>query len=271
MWLYIIYMKTINNPLFKPVPKVKEHYHITGITEPRQTFTADIGYIGEDYHQDGYKYVLVILDIYSRYMWAYPLENLKADTVIDKLEFLFNKYNPRFFYVDRGREFVNNKLKAILKKYNIEMYHTYGQHKASMVERAIKTLKRYIYINAYNTNRLDWHKTLPIIVDFYNNKIHSTIKAKPIDVFLYGKEAKQLKNKIDNKPLKFNIGDKVRLAVVKNKLERKSYTPNWSEEIYTISKIKKKNPPMYIVKYKDKRKWVDVIGSFYEEELMKVE
>ena len=65
---------------------------------------------------------------------------------------------------------------------------------------------------------------------------------------------------------KFKVGDRVRISYMR-KTFRKGYLPNWSEELFTIHKIKRTVPVRYIIKDES-----DVIldGSFYEQELQKV-
>ena len=73
------------------------------------------------------------------------------------------------------------------------------------------------------------------IVDEYNNTYHNTIKMKPIDVkdntFI------NTDKEINNKDPKFKVGDRVRISKYKN-IFAKGYTPDWSEEVFVIKKVK---------------------------------
>ena len=71
--------------------------------------------------------------------------------------------------------------------------------------------------------------------------------------------------KITNKKLKFSINDKVRVSLLKNTFE-KSYTSNWSEEIFIIDDIKTSNVHYYFLKDLNGEK---LDGMFYQEELLK--
>ena len=73
------------------------------------------------------------------------------------------------------------------------------------------------------------------IVNEYNNTYHTAIKMKPIDVKdnTYTNTDKE----INNKDPKFKVGDRVRISKYKN-IFAKGYTPNWSEEVFVIKKIK---------------------------------
>ena len=68
------------------------------------------------------------------------------------------------------------------------------------------------------------------------------------------------------KSLKFKVGDKVRISKYKRNLFDKGYTPNWTEEIFKIDKIRYTNPITY--KLKDLNN-VEIKGSFYDPELLK--
>ena len=73
------------------------------------------------------------------------------------------------------------------------------------------------------------------IVDKYNNAYHTTIKMKPIDV-KYNTYINTNKETNDKDP-KFKVGARVRISKYKS-IFAKGYTPNWSEEVFVIKKVK---------------------------------
>ena len=83
------------------------------------------------------------------------------------------------------------------------------------------------------------------IVNKYNNSVHRTIKMKPIDITpdLYAKYNEDF----NKKDLKFKVGDHLRISKYKN-LFAKGYTPNWSEEVSVVSKIKNTVPWTYVIR-----------------------
>ena len=101
------------------------------------------------------------------------------------------------------------------------------------------------------------------IVDEYNNTVRGIIKMKPIDVTddSYA-ECNENPNKKDPK---FKVGDHVRISKYKN-IFAKGYTPNWSEEVFVISKIKNTVPWTCII---NDLNGEEITGSFYEKELQK--
>ena len=99
------------------------------------------------------------------------------------------------------------------------------------------------------------------IVDQYNNTYHKTIKMKPVDV----KDNTYIgfKKEVNNKDPKFKVGDHVRISKYKN-MFAKGYTPNWSAEVFVISKIKNTVPWTYDT---NDLNGEEITGTFYEKEL----
>ena len=99
------------------------------------------------------------------------------------------------------------------------------------------------------------------IIKYYNNKYHTSIKMKPIDV----KDNRYInfKKEINNKDPKFKVGDHVRISKYKN-IFAEGYMPNWSEEILVIKKIKNTVPWTYVI---NDLNGEEIIDTFYEKEL----
>ena len=101
------------------------------------------------------------------------------------------------------------------------------------------------------------------ILSKYNNTIHRTIKTKPIDVT--GDSYAKYNENSNKKDPKFKVGDHVRISKYKN-IFAKGYTPNWSEEVFVINKIKNTVPWTYAISDLNGE---EIAGSFYEKELQK--
>ena len=101
------------------------------------------------------------------------------------------------------------------------------------------------------------------IVNEYSNTYHRTIKVKPVDVkwSTYIDSSKE----INNKDPKFKTGDIVRISSYKN-IFTKGYTPNWSEEVFVIKKVKNTAPWKNVI---NDLNGDDIVGTFYEKELQK--
>ena len=178
---------------------------------------------------------------------------------------------PQKIQTDQGTEFFNKHFKALMKEEEIQLYNTYNETKASIVERVIRTLKTRMwrYFTAKRTRR--YIDVLPDLVDSYNRSKHRSIQKKPINVTqnnerevwhtLYGER----ENKEPIK-YKFELGDQVRISKMKRTFE-KGYLPNFSKEIFAVSQQIPRQPPVYKLKDYDQE---ELSGTFYNEELQKV-
>ena len=117
------------------------------------------------------------------------------------------------------------------------MYSMYIEGKSVVAERFIITLKNKFFKHMTAINQNIYFDVLHDIVDKYNNTVHKTIEMKLIEVMgdYYAEYNEDPSNK---KTPKFKVGDYVRISKYKN-IFAKSYTPNWSEEVFIINKIKK--------------------------------
>ena len=86
---------------------------------------------------------------------------------------------------------------------------------------------------------------------------------KPIDVA--SDSYAEYNEDFNKKDPKFKIGDHVRISKYKNIFANR-YTPNWSKEVFVISKIKNKVPWTYVI---NDLNGEEITGSFYEKELQK--
>ena len=133
-----------------------------------------------------------------------------------------------------------------MKKNNITLCHTENEEKSSVVERWNKTMKNKMWkMFSANNNTVYWDK-LDILVDDYNNTYHSSIKMTPTEASLKENEKQVFANlygdEIYLKPKKpkFSIGDIVRISKYKRRVFDKGYTPNWTEELFVVDKVKSK-------------------------------
>lgn len=216
----------------------------------------------------GYRYLLTVIDVFSKYAWCIPLKDKRGETVVQAFKTIHDG-KPVNLWVDQGKEFYNKNMKEWLNKHSINIYSTFGEHKSVVAERFNRTLKEMMYKRFTAENTRNWIDMLDGLVWEYNNRYHSTIGMKPVEARLKSNYVKALENTLKKtnyqkreKPA-FKINDKVRISRIKGIFE-KGYLPNWSEEMYTIHSIKETNPVTYILK--DGLGEV-LQGGFYREEL----
>jgi hypothetical protein len=259
-------MEQIAKEVHKPTMKPRQYRKVL-VYFPNDVWSADIVEMnseGMEEQNDGYKYILVVIDVFTRYAWTRKLKNKTAVETAKAFKSIINdsKAKPRALWVDQGKEFYNKEVKQVLK--DVKIYSTYGEGKASYVERLNRTLKNMMYKQfTINMNR-NWIDILDDITNHYNNKVHSAIDTTPNK--LYNSEISKpinIETTDDNKP-KYKIGDRVRISYKRRPTFDKAYLPNWTWEIFTISKVIKSSPITYKIKDFEGD---EIDGSFYESEL----
>ena len=253
--------------LHKPVKRKfkKRRVMVNGIDKIWAADLADMKAF-EDYN-DGYTFLLLVIDIFSKYGWIVPLKNKKGKTVAEALKNIFEKRKPEKLWTDKGTEFKNKDVKKL-----IEIYSTENEEKSSIVERWIRTMKEKMWKYFTDNKTYTYMDVLPDLVEDYNNTVHSSIKMTPIEASKKKNELTVWRNlypdryKIYDLTPKFSVGDKVRITK-KKKVFEKGYTTRWREEIFTIKEIQNTNPITY--KLEDLKK-EEIKGTFYEPELQKM-
>jgi len=213
-------------------------------------------------YNSGVKYLLMVIDTYSRYGWIRTLKGKDSKSVADAFRDIFKSgRKPEKLWVDKGKEFYN----AEVKKLGMELYSTENQEKSAMVERWNRTMKErmFKYFTANSTNK--YVNIISDLVNNYNNAVHSSIKMTPSEA---SKKKVNVAREIDiNSSPKYKVGDRVRISKKKGTFE-KGYTPRWTEETFTVSEVKHTVPVTYkISDYSNS----EIQGTFYEPELQKTE
>ena len=116
--------------------------------------------------------------------------------------------------IDKGSEFYNSSMKSWLEKNEIEMYSTQNEGKSVIAERFIRTLKNRIYKYMTSVLKNVYIDILDDLVNKCNNTYHNTIKMEPVD--LKSNTYTESSEEINNKDLRFKIGDFVRISKYKN-------------------------------------------------------
>ena len=259
-------VEELHKPARRNYPRRK--VDIRGLDE---TWQADlVEMVSYSRYNKGYKYLLTIIDIFSKYAWAVPVKQKTGKDVSTAMQSVLEKGRvPKNLQTDRGKEFYNDIFQNLMKKYKINLYSTYSILKASIVERFNRTLKEKMWKKFSLQGNCKWLDILPNLIKAYNARVHRTIGMRPKDVNS-ANESKVLKKynykeKFVYHVPKFKIGDKVRVSKVKHIFE-KGYTPNWTTEIFTIYQVKHTKPVTYLLKDYQER---PIAGGFYEYELLK--
>ena len=218
----------VNKHINKP-----KYYNTIVSPEYQNNFQIDIiTYDRYEYHK--YKYILCCIDVYSRYADARALTNRKNETVIENLESIFEDMGyPN--NVNADNEFNTKAINKFFEENGVHPWYSQPDeiNKNAIVERFNRTLAEILQKWRTGTKQYAWNKVLPAILKNYNNTVHGTIKAKPIDV----KEGKDTNNQdITKVEGLFKVGDKVRTINNKTKFT-KGDAEKYSRTIYKISRI----------------------------------
>ena len=214
----------------------------------------------------GIKYLLCVIDLYSKYAFVVPLKDKKGISIVNAFNKIIKQSNrkPYKIWVDQGGEFYNNVFEKWLSDNDINMYSTYNEGKSVAAERFIRTLKNKLYKHMTATGKKVYYDVLGDVVNQYNNTKHSTLKMKPIDV-KDGNNKRVYIDEHNEKDSRFKVGDRVGISKFKN-IFAKGYKPNWSKEIFIVDKINDTEPYTYNLKDLNDE---EIIGSFYDKELQK--
>ena len=218
----------------------------------------------------GYKYIFTNIDIFSKIAYAYPIKSKKIQDIKPCFEKIFKKNKPKYIWSDKEPAFLSKEMQQFFKDNNVKIYHTNSHLKAVVIERFNRSLRELMMKEFTKNNNTIWYDILPKLIKIYNNRYHSTIKMKPIEVNKsnekYIKENIYTYNKTSKTP-KFKINDLVRISLKRRDLfDKASGNIKWSEELFKIHSIKKSN----VITYKIKDLNDKIIGGiFYERELLK--
>ena len=240
---------------------------------------ADVSNLAK--YNDGIRYLLVAIDVFSRYLWVETLQNKYHQSIIKCLQNIFKMGRiPNEIRTDKGSEWKNKWLTAFLKKHNVHHYVTQNATKANYSERVIRTIKSQMY--RYFTHKRTYHylNVLQDIVRNYNERPYRSLDGKsPSDVnksneammwqriYMGSMKPKRGRSKIKRKPFKFKKGDFVRISSNRHTFQR-DYHQKWTEEIFTIyARYLRQGIPVYkLVDYDQEA----IDGTFYQSELQRV-
>ena len=197
----------------------------------------------------GYRYVLVVIDNFSKFGWTTPLKNKNAQTIKHSFENILinSKRKPNLIETDRGKEFYNNIFKDFLNKNNIKLDSRNTSLGAVFAEKFNLTIRNLLKRPVFEKGDGNWIDVLQSITKQYNNRIHSSTKLTPIQASLKKNEGYVYKNLLDKRKKvtpKFQINDLVRTADLK-KTFSKGDTTNWSFKLYKITEIINDTIPSY--------------------------
>ena len=158
-------------------------YIVHNIDEQWEADLADLQLIADE--NNGYRYILTVIDIFSRYAWARPIRTKHGREVAAAFKDIFQEGRiPKRIQTDKGKEFYNREVKTLFEEYDIELFSTNSVYKASHAERMIRTMKTKLWKIFTSNLNLNWTKVLQDVIRSYNNSTHRMIGKKPLRLAL---------------------------------------------------------------------------------------
>ena len=205
----------------------------------------------------GFRYIFIIIDNFSKYLWALPLKNKYSQTITNEFSNILtkSKRKPLKIESDRGSEYYNSIFKNFLKSKNIHHYSRFTDKGPSIAERVIRTVRSLLKKPVFEKGRADWLSELPSVIKQYNNTIHHSIKMTPIQASKKSNQKLVYNNLKDDREVrkpKFKLGQFVRTADIKRVFSKGDST-NYSYKLYTITEIIHDTIPSYRIDYLPER------------------
>lgn len=258
----------------------KQQRNITYKHFKRYQFQMDLVEVQHLAHKNnGVRYLLNCIDIFTRFAFVRPLKDKSAKNVLDGFKSILEEAvtQPYMVVMDKGTEFTNRLFKDFCNRRNIKLINPQASVHAAFIERFNRTLQLLMYKYMTDNETLQYIDVLPKLVQTYNNRIHRMIKMTPQQAENNSNEDKlkieklqteQVK-KIKRKQPKLQVGSYVRIAKQKGKFAR-SYDEQTMQEVFKIKSINTSKPiPLYHLTDYDGKE--DIVGGFYEFELTPVD
>ena len=261
---------------------------------------ADLNQYGSE--NDGWKYVLAVLDIFSRFLITRKLKSKSPVEVAKALDDIFTHVRRPLYLVrtDAGMELQGRAVKAVYAKFNLTHIVTRNEAKANYVERVLKTWKGKLFKYFISKQTHRWVDVCDEITEAYNNSVHSSLGDKPVNITArnegqsriqqykikhslddYGHSKKVVaspkksppssssvkkttKPSVKPKP-KYAKGQLVRVSRLRHAFSRE-YSQKWSHELFKVHNIIPRDDSIYAYTLEDLLGEV-LKGTFYREEI----
>ena len=261
--------RAVVEELHRPARRHYQRRHVD-IRWPDETWQSDLiqmsAYAKENRQ---HHFILLVIDTFSKFIWLRALKHKTGKDVTEAMKSILSEGRvPKNLQVDRGTEYYNSFFKDLMLRHNIHMYSTYSNLKSSIAERAVKTVKNWLFFQFSLQGSYKWLHLLSEFTYYYNNRKHRTIGMPPMQVTEHNAhEIRQrvylpLLAKVSKKKPKFKVGDKVRVSRFKH-VFGKGFTGNFTPEFFSVSKVKLTNSVTFLTDYQNQ----PIQGGFYEQEL----
>lgn len=269
------------------VAKPPRVYNPYFVRQKRKVIQSDLIFMkdppGMNRTNQGYQYILIVQDTFSRKVWGRALKTKRSQEVKKALAEILREMRPFHkdarFVIDRGTEYLNNDILNLLEAEGLKITHPSDGH-ASHVERANLSLQRLLYqkMEEQGGKRI-WLNHLPNSLKIMNERYHRIIRMSPEQaerpnnklrvntaMSLYRDKAMKKEIRKGKKiPPRFSVGDQVRIKKEK-KIFARGYKPTFTDEIFKV-KVVLSHLPITMYTLEDFDGQNEIKGNFYPEEL----
>jgi len=259
--------------------KKPRHYNPIYVRNKREIIQSDlIDLVNLSSENDGVKYLLVVIDSFSRYAWIEPLKTKTGPVVLEAFKKIVNRMPGglgKSLMTDQGTEYVNKPFQNYIKSQGVEII--VPNNKCPHVERFNRTYQNLLYKYMEEKQTKRYIDRVDELLSLYNNRYHRIIKTSPFSAEdpknyeeVLAAVERYYKNAVPEhkrKP-KFKIGDLVRISGQKS-LFHKGYYQTFKPKVYQISRVYTHfQVPMYQIS--DKENGTPEAGTWYEQDLQLV-
>eukprot|EP01059_Diplonema_ambulator_P006628 TRINITY_DN16279_c0_g1_i1.p1 TRINITY_DN16279_c0_g1~~TRINITY_DN16279_c0_g1_i1.p1 ORF type:complete len:310 (+),score=78.92 TRINITY_DN16279_c0_g1_i1:85-1014(+) len=195
----------------------------------------------------GFKYILLVIDIYSRMLYARPLKSKTATEVLHSLVDII-QHAPYLFESitsDMGSEFTNRQVEELASKLGTNLYFINASkqdhHPLGLIDRAVRTLRERLERHFIINKTANWVDDLPMVINSYNHTPHSSIANKSpyqvqdndptITALNLDKKRATVAQATTLKP-----GDTVRKRLQRNIFD-KGTRQSWTKQTFTVGRV----------------------------------
>ena len=163
----------------------------------------------------GFRYIFIIIDNFSKYVWAIPPKNKKSQTITQEFSNILTKSMRKLLETesDRGGEQYKSLSQSFLKSKKIQHYSSFTDKGPSIAERVIRSIRNLLKKPPFDKGNANWISELPSVSRKYNKTIHSSTKMTPVQASKKSNEKEvytHLQDRRDRQQPKIKLGQLVR-------------------------------------------------------------
>ena len=216
----------------------KNYTYVAGIDAQWQTDLADMEGIAKQ--NGGMRYLLTVIDVFSKFAWAIPVYSNNDKTITTSFGQVLttaNSRHPQRLQTDNSKEFFYSDLQDLMKRHSIKHFASESEQKAAVVDRVNRTINTQIWTYLPNRVTVRWVDVIQDLVDAYKYSRHRSIGMAPADVLKKDENCLWVRLFEDGDTyLKHLIPQEAIVRASSHKtIFDKGYMPNRTKENFTVS------------------------------------